>query len=279
MIFSLIYTSPQGDQIDLANNSNFILTGIDGMTNAAVDISTDSIALADGDFITNTRTQQRAITMYFKINPGVNVEVAKRSILSVIKPKQTGKLSYIHNDRYLEISGAIETIEMPRFTDNVVMQITMYCSYPYWQDATEIVQDLSEIIAIHHFELIITDDNPIVFGRYNNTLTRDFYNDGDATTGMVITIIATGDVTNPRIEKTDGTFFGLQTSLSQNDEVIINTMRGQKSVIKNNVNIIASVEAGSTWVQLSPGQNIFTLAATSNPEHMVLYMSYKRSFV
>lgn len=277
------YTSPQGDTLDLANNPDFVLTDVDGMTSANVDISTSSVALIDGDTITNTRTRARSMHIYLLIPAGSNIEAVKREIFSVIKPKQTGWLYYSHQGRNLAIQATIESISLPRFSQSAQngsrMQINVYCASPYWRDAQTIVDEISQITAMHHFELVVTEENPIVFGYYNTEIAREIINDSDAAVGVEINVIATGEITNPKIERADGTFFGVNLTMNAGDELKIITEKGDKSVTLNGENVLGDIMAGSTWFQLEVGSNYFVITESGGSSNMFFTINYKRAFV
>lgn len=277
------YTSPQGDTLDLANNENFILTDVDGLTKANVALSTSSVALIDGDTITNTRTQARQMQIYLLIPANENIEAVKRQIFQVIKPKQTGWLYFSYQGRNLAIQATIEAITLPRFSANSqngsIMQISVYCASPYWRDAQTIVDEITQVTALHHFELVITESNPIVFGYYNAEIAREIINDSDAAVGVEINVIATGDISNPKIERADGTFFGVNLPMEAGDELKIVTEKGNKSVTLNGENVLADIMPGSTWFQLEVGSNYFVITESGGSSDMFFTINYKRAFV
>lgn len=277
--FVLKYRSPRGVELDLANNRRFLLSGVDGMTAASVDISATEFAAHDGDFINNLHTTPRSIVLYFTIYQGENVENVKREVLSIIKPKQTGVLYWDYEGRALEISGVVEEIEMQRFADSVVMQITIYCSAPYWENAAYIVQKIELIMKLHYFKVAFPQNEGIVMGYYNLDLTKSFENDGDAETGAVITIIATGDITNPLLERSDGVYFGVNETMQSGDSIEICTIKGKKTVTKNGVNILQKVKEGSTWLQLEVGENVFTISEAGGTANMYFTFKYKQKYV
>ena len=166
---------------------------------------------------------------------------------------------------------------MPRFTNNVIMQITLYCAQPYWEDADYIVKYISDILNLHRFQ--ITWSEPLPMGVYDMTRTRSFLNEGDAAVGMIVTITAQGDVVNPALyNNLTGEYIGIDDTLSVGDEVVINTIRGQKSITKNGVNVLSKLRAGSTWMQLDVGNNIFLIDADSGASDMYFTLIFKQAY-
>ena len=283
---TLYYIGANGEAIDLINNPYFHLTDVDGMTEAATDVASTTNASGDGDKINNMRTRPRTLILDFSVRHCVNVEEAKRYILRAIKPKQTGRLRLHKNQRDLEIVGNVESISMPRFNNRkgIVMQVTLHCSEPYWQDVENVLFEISRIIDLHYFPLdvggLAFPVEGIVMGEYDMNLTRTYTNDGDDDCGMVISIIAVGDVVNPTIYRADGSYIGVNASMVAGDEIIINTNRGAKSITKNGVNILSKIKRGSSFIQLDTGSNELTIKSDGNTEGNVYFLlSFKRRFV
>ena len=268
--------------LPLWNSEYFIVSNIDGMTAAEVSVASNTVYSMDGDKITNMQTQPREIVIDLTIKPNVNVQAAREHIMQYIKPKQEATLLLTYDlsggEQSKAITGRVSHINMPRFTDNVVAQITLYCPQPYWEDAAFIVKYISDILDMHHFQ--ITWHEPLPMGVYDMTRTRQFVNQGDAAVGMIITITAQGDVVNPALyNNLTGEYIGIDDTLKQGDEVVINTIRGQKSITKNGINVLNKLRAGSTWLQLDVGSNVFLIDADSGASEMYFTLIFKQAYV
>ena len=281
----LTYTGVNGNIIDLFNNDWFVVTNIDGLTKATENIASSTTPGMDGDRVNSTQTQPRGIVLDLQIKHENIVEEAKRYILRTIKPKQRGTLQLTQGDRVIEIEGIVENIDMPRFSDSVMMQVSLYCSEPYWHDAENVLVEISRIIDLHYFtdyedDMLYFPADGIALGEYDVSMTRTYTNDGDVDCGMIIHIIALGDVTNPTISNADGSFVGVNDTMVAGDEIIINTNRGNKTITKNGVNILSKIKRGSTFLQLAVGDNQFTINSNEGTEGNVYFMlEFKRRFV
>lgn len=278
-MLDLTYISPTNTSISLTKSKGFFLSDAEGLTAADVAISSTDLATHDGAIVNSARTQPRGIVLYLTIKPDQNAETVKREILAVIKPKQTGRLQWEQNGRSVEIDGIVESVSMPRFTNASVLQVTMFCPRPYWNDTEYNLQFIELVDALHHFAVTFPQGAGVVFGVYNLDMTKAFENNGDVATGAIITIIATGDITNPLLERIDGVYFGINETMRAGDSIVINTTKGQKSVTKNGVNIINKVKAGSTWLQLETGTNIFTISEAGGTGNMYFAFEYKQQYV
>lgn len=288
----LLYISKWGGTFNLTDNPYFWLINVDGMTNAATDISSIVIGGIDGDEINNIQAQPREIIFDLRVKNGVNVEQAKRAVLNIVKLKQTCTLQWTQNERTFAIYGTVDTVEMPRFNNEVTMQISIHCGEPFWEDIEDIVSEISEAINLHYFTSVVGDmlyfpQAGIPFGKYDLTRTRTFDNTGDAAVGMTIEIYAITTVTNPIIYDQNGNFFGVgygsgskQVVLSAGDKVVITTQAGQKNVTLNGTSIIDKIKPRSTWLQLEAGENEYSINSDDlDVDNMTFTLIYKQRYI
>lgn len=302
----LDFVSARGDILTLSENKYFSITNIDGMTAAATSISSNVIGGVDGDTVNNIQAQPRGIVIDLQIKSGVDVEEAKREILRVVKLKQQGALIWDYKGRIKSISGIVESIDMPRWNDAVMLQIFLYCSVPFWEDVDFVVSQISEAISLHYFTENYTDmlyfpDEGIAFGEIDTLRTKHFYNSGDVSTGLEITIVALDTVTNPIIYDQYGNFFGIGYTLEQistnpnlgsayaykpftmqaGDSVVITTNKGNKTVIYNGAaSVLDLVKPNSTWLQLETGDNAFTINSDDESiTNMYFSIAYKQRYI
>ena len=283
MFTQLIYTAADGKTLDLFENDYFDLIDADGLTVANTSIATTTTPQIDGDTLQNVQANPRGIVLDFQIKSGLDVERAKRAILDVIKIKKRANLRYIQGTgterREIELNGIVESISMPRFTNAVVMQVTIYCNDSFWQDVNDVIVEISRVLPFHHFAVFFPIGAPIPLGVIDRQMQQTYINDGDTDTGLIITIIATGAVTNPRIYNQNGEFIGINDTLQVGDKVIINTYKGQKTITKNGVSIFSKILDGSTFLRMETGTNVFSIDADDGDEFMYFYVSFKRRFV
>lgn len=288
---NLEYIAKSGDVLNLVGNSYFTLTNFDAQTAANGNIATVVTANIDGDTVNNIQAQPRTIVMDLRINNNVNVEDAKRAILRVVKFKQSAKLIWTQNNKTVEIEGIVEAIEMPRWTEAVVMQVTLHCEQPFWEDINYVAQQINQDIPLHYFtntpnDMLYFPEGGIAFGEVDVSQSRTFYNNGDVAVGMEIEISAFGDVTNPIIIDGNDNFFGIgygtggkKVVLHSGDLVRLSTVKGKKSITLNGVSIISRVKPRSTWLQLEAGKNVFTVASDDAESNMIFTISFKQRYV
>lgn len=292
-MLQLDYISTRGDALSLVNNPLFQLLHIDGHTAANTSIASAVVGGMDGDTVNNIQATPRTIIIDLQIRNGVDVEEAKRAILKVIKIKQRGVLKWTQNGRAVTITGVVEEINMPRWAKAAVMQITLHCEQPFWEDAYEILQQINEIINLQYFtttadDMLYFTEDGVVLGEYDAIRTKTFHNAGDVAVGLEINIIAHDIVTNPIIYDQHGNYFGIGHEataqdvfiMSRGDIVTISTHKGNKTVKFNGQVIYDKIRPRSKWLQLEAGDNTFTINSMDASEtNMSFTLVYKQRYV
>lgn len=288
----MTYVSERGGVLPLTSNEYFHLIDVDGQTSAASSLSSVEMSGADGDTVTEARVQPRSIVLDLRVKMGVDVEEAKRELLKVVKPKTRGSLEWTQNERTVRISGIVESIDMPRWNNAVNVQVTLHCDQPFWEDINEAVKHISEFIDLHYFtdspdDMLYFPDDGIPFGEYDLSRTRDIYNFGDVSVGIEIEIIAYETVTNPIIYDMENNFFGVgfgdgqkKVTMQSGDIITITTGKGNKTVKLNGNSLFGKIKANSTWLQLAPGENTFSIDSDEhNERNMKFHISYRQRYV
>lgn len=284
------YRSARGDVLPLSNGENYALINIDSQTAAQADLSTVVIGGTDGDTVNNAQAQARTIVIDLRITSAV--ELTKRKILQIVKLKQRGVLTWEQDNRTLQISGIVEAIDMPRWGQATLLQITMHCDMPYWENVETMIAEVREYIGLHYFtdfpnDMLYFPEGGIAFGVYDATRTRSFYNAGDVDVGLEIEIVALDTVTNPIIYNQDGNFFGCgygtgskAVVMAAGDTIKIITRKNEKAVTLNGVSIFNKIKPLSTWLQLAAGDNEFSINSDDvSIQNMSFSLTYKERFI
>ena len=284
-MIKLDYVSARGDILPLTDNPYFHLTHVDGQTTAGTSIASAVVGGIDGDTVNNVQATPRTIILDLQIRSGVDVEEARRAILKVVKLKQQGGLIWTQNERTVIITGVVETIDMPRWTNATVMQISLHCSQPFWEDVDDIVTQINEAINLHYFtsspdDMLYFPEDGIPFGEYDTIRTKSFRNDGDVAVGLEITIVAHATVTNPIIYDQNGNYFGLSLVMQAGDNVVITTHKGNKTVKYNGAVIYGKIMPQSAWLQLEAGDNQFSINSDDDSiKNMSFSLVYRQRYI
>ena len=278
MIEVFEFIAPDGAAMPLFSNDFFNLVDITGLTMLNSNVASVVVPYMDGAVVNSVQAQPREPTLYLRLKQSAGIQAAKRYVMKYVKPKLSGTLHIVCDDMDIRLEGIVTAVDLPRFTQGCTMAVTLYCAMPYWVDSEAVQAEISPIINMHHFPVSFPEEG-IVLGTFDNDLSQHLVNRGDVETGMKISMIATGEVVNPRLTAEDGRFIGINDTLQENDEVIINTVKGEKSITKNGVNIMNKIAEGSHFLQLQTGDNRFTISADEGVNSIYFTLEYKRLYI
>lgn len=289
----LILTNKNGQTLDLLNNDNyFILSACEGLHGLDTDIATAESPYMDGAMIEKVKALPRGISLTFKLVP--NIKEAIDFFTSIVKTKQYVTLTETENGKSITIKGVATIPPFTRMSALCQIQLDIYCGQPYWEDIEEVIADISLVIPKlyfpyntgQYFTRVDGFNGGRVFSVVDTSLQKSFTNDGDVEVGMNIKIIAIGEVSNPTIYcssgNQNGNYMRLNLTLNANDEVEINTVKGNKYIKINGSETYEGQPVlsyltftGNDWLQLETGINNFNISA--DPSNEVYFtISYKR---
>lgn len=285
----LLLLNKNGVELDLLRSPHFILSGAEGLHGIEVDIGESESPYMDGASIESVKALPRGIELTLILRG--DVEEAVNAITSVVKSKQMVTLKETKDEKEITINGVVSIPPYSRMLQSCTITISIYCGQPYWEDLVQVVADIAEAVGMLFFpaegQYFTFDGRP--FGLLDTNLEKEFVNDGDTDVGMVVTINTYGSVTNPRISCSSGTQEGwwmeIRTTLDDDDEVEISTVRGNKYVTINGSEIYKGQPVadffkfnGNDWLQLEQGTNTFNITAESGVTNLHFSISYKRRY-
>lgn len=274
-MFTLIAENQYQEQLELTHNPAYTITDIDGIDPPDALINTTHNAGADGSEYNSAYVNNRQITITLVVN--APAEVNRINLYKYFKSKFPVRLYYTNASREVFIDGYVQNISVGYFDKKQTIQIVIFCPKPYFNGVSDSVQEFASVIALFEFPFSnesITE-NKITFSELLIGLEKSIINNGDVTTGVIITIQATGQVVNPKIYNVETReSLILNVTLKDGDLITINTRQSEKAItlLRDGVtsNLIGSLEQGSTWFTLQPGDNVFTTAADTLVENMLV---------
>lgn len=284
----LILTNKNGQTLDLLNNDRFfILSKCEALHGVETDIATIESPYIDGAEVEMVRALPRGISMTFTLVP--NIKEAIEFFTSIVKTKQIVTLTEKEEDREIQIKGVATIPPYTRMLSLCQIQLDIYCGQPYWENVKTLIAEISQTLPRLFFPLPIGQyftATGRVFSIVDMTMEKTFENTGDVAVGMNIKITALGEVVNPRIScssgEQNGWYMQLNLTLNANDEVEINTERGNKYIKINGsetyegqpvLSYLAFV--GTDWLQLETGDNTFNISATTGESEVYFTITYK----
>lgn len=280
MIRSITCVNPRGEELklDLFNPfaSGLAVTKIDGLGPAEANINTTDISTNDGSIYNSARLDPRYIDISLRFVGTVSPEETRLTIYRFFPIKKKISLIIETDSRLCKCDGYIEKNDVDIFSRTSGTKISIVCPDPYFyslKSEDNIVTKFfgSEPVFEFPFSNESLTDNLIEFTVLNTISTGSVYYKGDADIGVIITITAYGECGDIVISNTntqEQMVFSnekLKTltgqSIKAKDQIIISTIRGDKSVklIRDGIitNVLNCIGRDADWFQLSRGDNPF----------------------
>ena len=292
----LILINKNNQQLDLLNNTQyFVLSKCEALHGIDTDIQVVSSPYLDGTIVEGVKALPRGIQLTFKVIPDIKNSI--EFFTNIVKSKQFVTLQETENNNTITIKGVATIPPYTRMLSQCEIKLDIYCNQPYWEDLNQVVSAISMYIDLLNFpspngQYFTQYGRP--FGALDVSATKTFDNDGDASVGMNIKITALDTIQNPCIAcstgEQNGWYMYLDLTLQTNDEVEINTIRGQKyikingSTTYNGVPILSYLKFnGTDWLQLETGENTFNVGSYSNgsvipSDNVYFTITYRRRY-
>lgn len=274
--------------IDLLNSKDkFILSAAEGLHGIETDIAESETPYTDGSTIESVKALPRGIELTLTLRG--NVKASLDYFTNIIKSKHYVTLREVEGERDIIIKGIATIPPYTRMMQTCKIVLSIYCGQPYWEDLEQIVIDINQYIDLLYFpantgQYFTATGRP--FGAIDTRLTKTFRNNSDTAVGMLINLVALGEVINPRIicgsGEQNGWYMKLNLTLKANDELKINTVKGDKYITINGLDthngepILNYLEwQGNDWLQLETGENTFSLSSDQTDSNLYFNIIYK----
>lgn len=272
--------------LDLLNSRDkFILSAAEGLHGIDTNIAETETPYTDGTIIDSVKALPRGIALTLTLRG--NIQASIDYFTSIVKSKQYVTLREVNGERDITIKGIATIPPYSRMLQTCRITLTIYCAQPYWEDINYIVKEISENLDHLTFpselgQYFTETGRP--FGEIDTNFTKTFENKSDTAVGMILSIVALGDVVKPRISCSTGAqngwYMRLKLSLKLDDELIISTVKGDKyitingSTTYNGEPILNYLEwQGEDWLQLETGENIFSVTTEGGATNSFLHFS------
>ena len=155
----------------------------------------------------------------------------------------------------------------------------LLCPDPYFRDVDEHGENMAAKRALLTAPFAISPRGAVLSVR----MTRqecEVVNDGDKSTGFVVSFRAAGEVSNPSFENlTTGEKIRVNVLLHAGDALTISTQRGQKRIELNGASANHLIDRASTFFQLQPGENVLKYSADSGYTALSVYPKWSAEYL
>lgn len=271
-MYTLKVRNQYGEVLELTHNEGYVITDITGIDPPDAVINTTRNAGADGSMFNGAYVDNRQIVITMAINSPA--EDNRITLYKYFKMKNAIRLFYKNSTRDVYIDGYVQHINIQYFDKKQIVQITVFCPNPFFNDVSDNMVEFNAIDSLFEFPFEIV--TPIPFSEITTGEEINVRNLGDVASGMEIKIIVAGTVTNPVMYNVvTNQYFKIMKSFATGDVIVINTNKKYKKVQLTSegttTSIVGNIASGSTWLQIDPGDNIFQITADSNPENIIAF--------
>lgn len=283
-MFRLVLENEKGEQLKLTQNEkNYVVGSIDGLGSPSASISF-SENIGDGDEFIHERTGRRNLVIPIEIRG--NVESNRINLYRYAKNGKYIKVYFQNGSRNVWVEGRVETIIPDLFSNQETVQLSILCPYPWWQDVEEMINSIKTVRSELYFPFYTVD--PIPFSVYETIQVLNLINKGDVASGMIIEIYARGTIINPIIYNRETTeYIGIGSTerpftMVTGDRIVITTHTNNKKVklVRNaeETNIFNYLKAGSKFLQVESGDNVFTYSADDGNEYIDIQFKHYSNY-
>lgn len=288
MIYSMTVVNHLGDSLKIglrnSDKSGFLITSITGLGPGEADISTTELAAADGGVYNSARITSRNIVIEMKYLLTDTVEEARLRSYKYFPLKKNVTLFFETEDRQVYIEGYVESNNPDIFSSSETTQISIVCPDPFFYAVGSQTSVFSGIEPM--FEFSFCNDSltqpMLIMGEMRNKYENLVVYEGDAETGMIITLHAVGPAKNISVYNlktrevmridTDKVAAIVGSSIKLGDDIVICTVRGKKSVTFKREgkewNILNALDRDSKWLQLEIGDNTLAFDAEEGYQNL-----------
>lgn len=270
MAYELKVQNDKGEVLNLSTSPDYTVYKVTGLQPPQVALHSSNNATTDGVTVSGAKAAERNIVIYVAMER--DIESSRINLYKYFPLKKVVTLYFKNGSRDVSIEGYVELIECDLFTNRQVAQISIVCPQPYFKAVEELVSYFSDITSSFTFPFSIPAEG-MAFSSITANVRKSIINAGDIESGIIISIYANGTVVNPVVyDVFERTHVKFNFTMQPNDEIIVNTNVGKKSVtlIRNGIssNLLGYMAADSTWLTLKAGDNVFTYDSESGNSNL-----------
>lgn len=262
-MFRLSVKNAYGKKIDLTRDRRYTVYDIDGLSPVDATLNFSRNANSDGSVFNSAYLSNRQIIITLTLD--YQPEKARVQLYRFFQSKSKIDISFKNSVRDVEISGYVQNMVVGFFEKKQTAQITVICPDPLFKDTETKKKLISDTDYLFKFPFAIPKEG-IEFSRVSEE-SKEIENGSDIDIGVTIEITASTTTDNPKIiNSVSGDFLGFDLTLNAGETITVCTIPKQKKAVLtdangNTTNVIGKLMPGSTWLQLEPGTNEFSLSS------------------
>ena len=276
-------------RIENREDEIFILTGreqeyqiikIAGLNPPKAQINLTTVVGLDGARFNSARLNTRNIVITVRING--DVETNRLRLYRYFRTREWCTFYYSNDSRDVSIEGWVESVECDLFSRGETAQISIICPFPYFKSLAEIFADSSIVSPLFTFPFSINVGEPVMISILDPDSEGfvNVMNGSEVEAGAVVTAEFSAAASSLEIKNTTtGEDMTLVYAFAAGDKVVIDTQKGQKSILLirggDITSIFTAIQPGSAFFQLAVGVNHFEYLVDNSSDVSGVFLSFR----
>lgn len=261
-----------GEMLTLTGKeTEYQIISIQGLNPPPAQINMTTLVGLDGARYNSAKLETRNIVITVRING--DVEKNRNQLYRFFKTKDRCTFYFSNETHDVSIEGYVDSLECDLFTNSETAQISVICPFPYFRSVSEIIADSETVFEVFTFPFSINIGEPVIISSISEDADGgiDVYNGSETETGVILEIDFNEDADSIEIKNvTTGDDMKLIYEFREGDRVIVNTNKGEKSIVLVRggeiTNIFPAIQRGSAFFQLIVGNNRFEYLLDGEPD-------------
>ena len=271
-----------GRELLLGSGSDFGVAAFSGLEAGEYGHVWQRHAQLDGGVVTGRTVEPRKLSVTAEYAGCDSDGGVRSSVISFFDPKTPGELTVTLGCVSRRIGYEVAGLRIDGFApaDTLRFTVSLVCPSPYWLDLAAFARNMAGVRALFAFPLFIPPDGLVAaYREMKQEITVS--NPGQKPVGVSALFVARrGSVTAPALfDLTTGEYVRLLTAMSSGDRLTICTVPGKKRVELNGVNAISSIDPGSSFFQLAPGDSRLRYDADENVQNLDVYPRFTPEYL
>jgi len=260
--------------LTLGSGTSLPITACSGFEAPPLSLPLTPIAQLDGAALGSVRADPRTLTISCRALAPDPDHTLRRALIDHFAPDREGTLTATLGavSRVIRYHPAAFAFTEQNLTAPPSFTVSLLCPSPYWRDVNTFAKNMAGVIGFFAFPLAIPPAGlALSYREFRQEAV--ITNAGIRAVGLhVIFRAERGPVADPVLHNlTDGTFIRLHLTMQQGDILTVCTVPGAKRVELNGANVITSIDRGSSFFSLAPGDTILKYDAAENVHNLDVY--------
>lgn len=182
-MFTLKIQNNRGELYELTHDpERYKVMKITGLTLPPCNVNTSTAGTQDGEEYNSSHLEKRNLVITLALEG--DIEASRQRLYRIFPLHSPVKVFFKNQNRDVTIDGYVETIDGDLFATREMMQISLICPQPYFEDLTGIYCEMGHELIGFSFPFGIPAEGMVIAGIYQNPV-QQVWNNGTTDVGFI----------------------------------------------------------------------------------------------